>query len=474
MINTLRRRYGMSGRLPWPLIAVVILLAAAYLGQHASVWWLLLILVVMVLLILLKKPVLGLLLTIPFALLLPVQINTGTEVKLTAVSLYIPFLFGVWLLDMIRQRAIRLTPSRTNLPLLLFLLAGLVSLVIGNATWDPQVPRGGNFLLVQLAQWAIFAFSAIAFWLTGNLVKDVVMLRRLTWAFLGVAGALALATAMVSASSVVDSIATVALIRAPFWVLLTGLSMGQLLFNPRLSWSQRLFMAALLVAVFIYSFIQQRESLSNWIGVTVVIGTLLWLRFPRLRWLAIIAVVAMILLGSLLPAIYDFAGGDNEWYESGGSRLVLIERVVEITMRNPITGLGPAAYRPYAATEPLAYGRIIWAAPMINSHNNFIDLFSHVGFVGLGLFLWFAVEVVRNALCLRGMLKTGFQAAFVNGMLASWIGALVIMLLADWILPFVYNIGFEGFPASILLWLFLGGIVALEQLPPEISGEVKG
>ncbi|MCB0257692.1 MAG: O-antigen ligase family protein, partial [Anaerolineae bacterium] len=163
---------------------------------------------------------------------------------------------------------------------------------------------------------------------------------------------------------------------------------------------------------------------------------------------------------------------DNEWYESGGSRLVLIERVVEVTMRNPITGLGPAAYRPYAATEPLAYGRIIWAVPMINSHNNFIDLFSHVGFVGLGLFLWFAVEVVRNALCLRGKFKTGFQAAFVNGMLATWIGALVIMLLADWILPFVYNIGFEGFPASVLLWLFLGGIVALEQLLPDISGEI--
>jgi hypothetical protein len=49
-------------------------------------------------------------------------------------------------------------------------------------------------------------------------------------------------------------------------------------------------------------------------------------------------------------------------------------------------------------------------------------------------------------------------------MLATGLGALVIMLLADWILPFVYNIGFPGFQASVLVWLFMGGLVALEQM----------
>jgi len=28
----------------------------------------------------------------------------------------------------------------------------------------------------------------------------------------------------------------------------------------------------------------------------------------------------------------------------------------------------------------------------------------------------------------------------------------------------VYNIGFLGFQASVLVWLFLGGLVALEQI----------
>ena len=39
------------------------------------------------------------------------------------------------------------------------------------------------------------------------------------------------------------------------------------------------------------------------------------------------------------------------------------------------------------------------------------------------------------------------------------------MMMADWILPFVYNIGFPGFQASVLVWLFLGGMVAAQQQP---------
>jgi len=58
----------------------------------------------------------------------------------------------------------------------------------------------------------------------------------------------------------------------------------------------------------------------------------------------------------------------------------------------------------------------------------------------------------------------------VNAMLASWIGGSDPgMAFADWILPHVYNIGFPGFQASVLVWLFLGGLVALEQMSPDRS-----
>ena len=40
---------------------------------------------------------------------------------------------------------------------------------------------------------------------------------------------------------------------------------------------------------------------------------------------------------------------------------------------------------------------------------------------------------------------------------------LVAGMLGDWVVPFVYNIGLSGMRASVLGWLFLGGIIALEQ-----------
>jgi hypothetical protein len=36
-------------------------------------------------------------------------------------------------------------------------------------------------------------------------------------------------------------------------------------------------------------------------------------------------------------------------------------------------------------------------------------------------------------------------------------------MLGDWVLPFVYNIGLQGFRTGLLAWLFLGGLVVLEK-----------
>ena len=377
----------------------------------------------------------------------------------------------VWLLDMVRRRAVRIAPSRTNLPLLLFLGASLLSLLIGRATWDPMVPVGDNFLLVQLAQWSIFAFSALAFWLAGNLIKDTRWLWRLTALFLLVGGGLAILWVLPGAGELASRFATIAFIRAPFWVLLTAVAAGQLLFNPTLSRPWQAFLLLAVGACLFYAFVAQQEAASNWVGLTAVLGTLIWLRFPRLRWVIIVALVLLLALGLLIPNLYQFAGGDAEWVLSGGSRMLLIERVIEVTMRNPVTGLGPAAYRPYANLKPLPYGRAYWVAPQINSHNNYVDLFAHGGVLGLLLFFWFAWEIVRLGLTLRRRHTHSFASGYVNGMLAAGAGALVIMALADWILPFVYNIGFAGFQASVLVWLFMGGLVALAQI--DVKAEVK-
>jgi hypothetical protein len=446
------------------LIAAAVLALAFYLGRSASPTWLGLIAAGIGGVLLLARPVFGLPALVLAALVVPLEIGTGTDVKLNPVSLLLPVLLALWLLDMVRRRQVRIAASAVNRPLLLFVAAGLLSLLIGRATWDLSVPISGNFLLVQLAQWAIFAFSAGAFWLTANLVKDERGLWQLTAVFLVIGGGLAILRVLPGVGGLAERISTVVLVRSPFWALLTALAGGQLLFNPQLTRAWRIFLVAVAAAAVIFTFVIQSQVVSHWVGVSAAWGLLIWLRWPRLRMPLVALIAALAILGFLFPSIYQFAGGDQEWNGSGESRLVLISRVVEVTMRSPITGLGPAAYRLYANMRPIFHRGAYWVQPLVNSHNNYVDLFAHGGLLGLALFTWFVVAFARLGIRLQQRHRTGFAAGYVNAMLAVGFASLALMMFADWILPFVYNIGFPGFQASVLVWLFLGGLVMVENL----------
>jgi hypothetical protein len=454
-----------------PILAT--LAGAVLLGSRASLPVLALPLAAMGLIFLLRQPVYALFAIIVAALLIPREFSTGTEVFINPVTLLMPALMAFALLVMVRRGKIVLTPSAVNRPLFLFLMAGLLSFGIGAVTWDVNVPRSSTFWLTQAAQWAIFAFSAGAFWLTAYLAQEEVWLKRLTFFFLIVGGVLALLVVWQGVGFVTGRFSTVATWRATFWVLLFALAGGQLLFNRELKQGWRLFLVAILIAAVIHSFGSHDERASDWVGLAAVGGILFWLRFPRMGWVGSAVVIMLLAAGVLLPLIYEFAGGDERWFMTGGSRVALIERTIEVTMRNPITGLGPAAYRPYTATSPLIYAHIIWFEPRVSSHNNYVDIFSHTGLLGLGFFLWFMATVGHLGWRLRRRFTQGFAGGYVNGMLGAWVGSLCIMLLLDWFLPFVYNVGFSGFQASVLVWLFLGGLVSLEAIAAREDREEK-
>jgi hypothetical protein len=446
------------------LIICGVLALAVVLGRRSSIIILAAQFALVGALILLRWPLLGFLLLIPSALVVRLEVSTGTEVSLNPASLLVPVLLGIWLLNSMMRHDLRLAPSRTNRPLFLFLVASLISIPISHVIWDPTVPRSDRFIVVQLAQWALFAFSASIFWLIGNRITNQVWLKRITIFYLIVAEAMALVRVTPGNEYIAYTTLSFAVERAPFWLLLTAVAAGQLLFNQHLSGRLRLCLIIILGTTVYYALGIQQERSSNWVGVFTVLGVLTWLRFPRLRWLSFVALIVTMASGVLFSVIYDFAGGDEKWTESGASRGVLIQRVLELSMRNPITGIGPAAYRPYGFTRPLFYEGAYWIEPRINSHNNYVDLFSQVGIVGLGLFFWFMAELAWLGWRLRKVFKDGFAGGYVNGMLAAWAGIMVIMALADWFLPFVYNIGFSGFQASVLLWMFFGGLITLEQV----------
>ena len=444
------------------LVSAVILLSIVF-GLIASVYVLGLVLVIIATPIGLRAPHIVILMLPVIALILPIQIATGTDVNLNPLVFALPAAAGIWLLSQVVRSRLRFVYSRPMLPLFLFLLMALISLLIGNVLWDPRVPRASNLILVQLSQWGIFALSALAFFLAANLLNTKRKLQNLVKVFLLVAGTLSILGLFLGIRSLIHQPATIAIIRAPLWSLFTGIAGGQLLFNDKLSNRWRLFLVTSLLGVMAYTFFQERESVSNWTGIVTVVLALIWLRWPKIRLPFVILLLLLIATGLLFPAIWEFGGGELEWQRSGGSRLVFIERVVDVSMRNPITGLGPAAYRSYASLEPISYGRAFYKVPVVNSHNNYVDIFSQTGVIGLGLFIWFMVEVALLGWRITKRYARGFSAGYANAILATSAGIVVIMLFLDWFLPFVYNVGFPGFQASALVWLFMGGLVSIDN-----------
>ena len=255
-----------------------------------------------------------------------------------------------------------------------------------------------------------------------------------------------------------ELIATFALDRAPFWLLLAALAAGQLLFNRDLSTRWRWFLLVALGAVIAYAFFIERKTLSNLAGVAPVLGVLAWLRWPRLAMgLILLAILAVTIF---FPAIFDFAGGEAEWDESGGFAPGAHRPRDRSDHAQSHHRIGSCRLSRVCTHDTVAVHGAYWLEPQVNSHNNYVDLFAHGGLLGLALFFWFSAEVIRLGWRLRARFADGFAGGYVNGMLAAWIGALFLMLFADWILPHVYNIGFPGFQASALVWLFLGGLLS--------------
>jgi O-antigen ligase len=255
--------------------------------------------------------------------------------------------------------------------------------------------------------------------------------------------------------------------RSMFWTWLPALALGQLLFNRQLKRPVRLWLVVLLAAAAYVVWLRMNDWVSGWAPFSVAAAAVVWLRVWRNNRAAGLAVGAALVALAVLayPAVFVHAGGEQELATSWGGRQALYRATLDLVTDHPILGLGPAAYRHYAAARwlSLGVGRALYVRPLVSSHNNYIDLYAQMGLVGLGLFLWFLAEVGRLGWRLASRV-VDFEEGYVQGALGGLAGTVVAMLLADWFLPFVYNIGFPGFRTSVLAWMFLGGLVALEQM----------
>jgi hypothetical protein len=452
---------GDHPRLKRWIVALVLLMSLLIGFAGLGLFVLILVVGVSTLLVLLRWPLVGVILLIPASLVVPFGIGTGTATSINATVLLLVLMLGVWALRMIGSGRLRLLSSPVVPPLIALVGIAILSFVAGLQPWIPFAHTAP--LRAQAGGVAIFGLAAGAFLLMAHLIRDLRWLKWMTWAFLAMA-------ALYIVARLVPGLGTVANLLAQrgagdgslFWTWLVALAFSQAAFNRRLAMPWRTALGFLVAGTLGVALLQGRDWTSGWMPPLAALLAVLLVATPRLALLATIpALVIAFLRSERIRGLV--LGGDNDY--SLSTRIEAAQILLNIVQQsNPILGLGPANYYWYTPMFPIR-----GYAVQFNSHNQYIDLLAQTGVLGLLCFVWFAVALGWVGWRLRTRAPEGFARAYVYGALGGLAGTLVAGGLGDWVLPFVYNIGFQGFRASVIGWLFMGGLVAVGEIVERTS-----
>jgi hypothetical protein len=432
------------------VVAGVLLLAALLTpriisGTRIPTLLFLLYLFVLASIVFLRWPVLGLIAAFLGGAFVPAFGPGNLNLAQAGVGL----ILVLWILKMIvEQRKIQLIVSRTTKPLFVFLLVSFLSFGMGQLPWFLQARSAP--LDTQLAGLSIFVLSAGAFLFVAHQVQDLKWLKALTWIFIGL-GAFYVIGRMMPIGFLDRLFQRGFRSGSMFWTWLVALSFGQAFLNQRLPIRWRIVLGGIVLTAFYIAYFQAGDWKSGWIPPLVAIATIIGFRYFR---------PAIVLIPFALVPIYNFAISiiNTDLY-SWVTRLEAWRILIEIVKINPILGLGFGTYYWITPLFPILGWNVSF-----NSHSQYLDILAQTGILGLACFLWFVWEVGRLGWRLRDRVPDGFPRAYVYSALGGLAGTLVAATLVDWILPFVYNIGLAGFRASILAWIFMGGLVSLNHI----------
>ncbi len=416
----------------WGSLKLYTLVAAAFVG-------------LIVLLVLMRQLAIGYFILLLGGIFIPVSGPGGINVSMVMVIVMV----FLWAMDMfITKRRFEFIRSGPIRPTLYFMIVCIAALLMGQVLWyvtSVQAP-----LDTQLGGFAIYFFSLGVLVMTGNIIKDIRWLKAFVWLFVGLGAFYVVARAL--NISLIDNYYTRGFTaNSMLWVWLVAIPLGQVIYNQELTRRQR---AALFFVVFITMYVaivQSRDWKSGWVPSLIVIAVLVGIRFPKLAF----ASIPFAAIGFIYFAQQQIMSEGWSW----GTRLDAWRIVLEVSRLNPILGLGFANYYWYVTLFNIR-GYYV----QFNSHSQYVDLIAQTGIVGLICFIWIFVEVARLAWALTRRLTDGFARGYAFGVLAGLAGAAVAAFLVDWVLPFAYNIGLKGFRASILPWIFFGGLISIEQI----------
>ena len=442
--------------LPRLAVMAVTLLAAAYLAWRPSMLYIAAPLALVGVWLLARNPGLGPWAVLVLSFAVRGGVGTGPQSQLHFGFVLVPALAALWVAQDMFRGSFKLTPSPIYGPLVGLSLTAIISFVAGNLTWNAFAQTAP--IRSQIGALGIFLVGAAIFFVVANQVKSMRTLNAYVWTLIAM-GTFLTATRLVPALGRLDQYYVLSAAGSMLWLWVPVLAIGQALFNNRLSSFWRLVAAGAGLAMLGYAMSgAARDWASGWVPTLAALAVLVWLRWPRLSTgLGVLGVIAALLNFPFVQTF--FLSPDNAY--SLFTRSAATEIVWQIALANPLLGVGPANYYWYTPLFP-----ILGFYVNFNSHNQYVDLMAQVGLLGILFYVWFFLAAARGAWKLR-VVPDGHAQAYVNACLAGIAGTLVAGALGDWVLPFVYNVGIAGFRAAVIPWLFLGGLVVIQQLYPQ-------
>lgn len=438
------RGYDPIGLLQW-IIIVSILLASLVIGLRPSFAYLVLPIGIVGALFFLRQPVIALLLTVQFGMIAPFYGPGGLNLTMIGIA----GLMGLWIVGMLfQQRTIWFTSPETAKPAIIFLAVVILAFVLGQIPWYRTAAAPMN---AQIGGLMVFIISVGAFLFVSNKFKDLHWMEWFIWIFLAY-GALHTLSWMVPRlgerySSLLFAYGTNG---SMFWTWIVTLAFSQAIFNKRMNVVGRVALLLLVAATMYVAYVLNGDWKSGWMPAAISMAVILLLRSWRFGYL--------LALAGIFPAIEIFSNAlANDEY-SYATRVDAWLIVGEIVKANPILGLGPANYYWYTPLFPIR-----GYAVSFNSHSQYVDLVAQAGIIGLLVFLWLMLAIGKVAWQLRNRVQEGFEKAYVYGVIGGWAAVIAAAGFGDWVLPFVYNVGLDGMRASILPWIFFGGVIVLQN-----------
>ncbi len=397
-------------------------------------------------------PSLGVIGLVGAALCVPLTIGTGTQTSINIAILGVAGLTGLWLVRMILKRDVHFVSASTNKPLIVFLIVASLSLISGNISWSYFAGRAS--LASQVGGWVIFAFSILAFWLAANEIKNRRWLKGLVFVFI-ILGSVYLAGRWIPfLGSYTNRVFQPGAGGSQFWIWLAVLPAGQTIFNTKLALRYRTALAIITFMSLLLGW-RNRDWASGWLPAAMGLLALVWLFSWKLGLLA--TVIGLAGIGLWKPELFTELTQADQYsiFTRGEAAQIILGQVLKA---NPILGLGPSNYYFHTQLFP-----ILGYYVKFNSHSQYIDIIAQLGIIGMISFIWVIAAIAKLGLKIRNGLRNGFEQGYVNSCIAGLAGMLAAGFLGDWLLPFVYNIGLNGFRASVLGWVFLGGMVVLTK-----------